>query len=118
MNKQEYTQDIEVQQIYAVLAAYKTTHPNAKIDVRRRHEVSIHIRIIDPDFHGVRWANRENEIWPLLGQLPYETFVNITVLLLLTPTEEATSLANMAFENPISWSLSPEDEAQLLVTPG
>jgi hypothetical protein len=44
--------DAEVQQILDVLAEYQRTHKKAAIDVHRRHEVSIHMRIIDPDFGG------------------------------------------------------------------
>jgi hypothetical protein len=36
---------------------------------------------------------RESAIWKLLHQLPEEVFVNITMLLLLTPEETAHSLA-------------------------
>jgi len=115
MKEEKQPQDAQVQEIYDVLAPYQAAHANAQIDVRRRHEVSIHIRVIDPDFRGMRWAEREDHLWPLLHQLSYETLVNITILLLLTPEEVATSMANMEFENPIPWSV---EEAQLLATIG
>ena len=44
---------------------------------------------------------RESAIWKLLHQLPEEVFVNITMLLLLTPEETAHSLASQEFEHPI-----------------
>ena len=114
MNMTEQTQhlDRQVQEIYAVLAPYQTAHASAQIDVRRRHEVAIHIRVIDPDFRGVRRVEREDRFWPLLHQLPYETLADISILLLLTPEEATRSMANMEFENPVSW---PLEEDSLLV---
>lgn len=108
MTDQKLHEDTQVQEIYDVLAPYQAEHTNAQIDVRRRHEVSIHIRVIDPDFRGVRWAVREEPFWPLLKQLPYETFANITILLLLTPEEAPRSMANLVFENPVPDSLDEE----------
>lgn len=111
MNMKEQNQnrnDLQVQEIYSALAPYKAAHPNAQLDVRRRHEVSIHIRVIDPDFHQMRRIERENQFWPLLKQLPYETFADITILLLLTPEEAPRSMANLVFENPVPDSLDEE----------
>jgi len=105
-NQQE--DDVQVQEIYAALAPYQAAHPSAQIDVRRRHEVSIHIRVIDPDFRQMRRVAREDQFWPLLRQLPYETFANITILLLLTPEEAPRSMANLVFDNPVPESLDEE----------
>ena len=97
--------DAEVQQILSVLAEYQRTHSKAEIDVRRRHEVSIHVRIIDPDIRGLNRVERYTEVEKLLKQLPDEVYADITVLILLTPEEAPNSLANMEFENPISWPI-------------
>jgi hypothetical protein len=59
------------------------------------------IRIIDPDFQGMDRIEREPAIWKLLHKLPEEVFVNITMLLLLTPEEAETSLASQEFDHPI-----------------
>lgn len=93
--------DVEVQQILDVLAKYGRTHKKAQIDVRRRHEVSIRIRIIDPDFRGLNRVEREPEVLKLLKKLPDEVYADITMLLLLTPEEAPNSFANLEFENPI-----------------
>jgi stress-induced morphogen len=95
--------DQAVQKILDVLAEYRCTHEEAQIDVRRRHEVSIHIRIIDPDFRGLNRVERQPEVWKLLKQLPDEVFADITMLLLLTLEEAPDSLANFEFEHPIRW---------------
>lgn len=97
--------DTEVQQVLDVLAEYRRTHLNAQIDACRRNPVSIRIRIIDPDFRGMSWVDREPEVWKLLEKLPEDVFANITMLLLLTPEETKNSFANMEFENPIPSSI-------------
>ena len=93
--------DVQVQQILDVLAAYERTHSQAQIEGRRHNPVSIRLRIIDLDFQGVDRLDREPEIWSLLKQLPEEVFVNITMLLLLTPDEAEHSLASQEFDHPV-----------------
>ncbi len=44
--------DSQVRQILDLFIAYECTHPNARIEGRRHSEVSIRLRIIDPDFQG------------------------------------------------------------------
>ena len=85
--------DIEVQKILDVLVEYQHVHPNAQIEARRRNPVSIRIRIVDLDFKGMSRVDRAPEIWKLLKRLPADVFVNITMLLLLTPKEMGNSLA-------------------------
>ncbi|MCE7981660.1 MAG: hypothetical protein DYG89_10740 [Caldilinea sp. CFX5] len=97
--------DPQLQSVLAALSPYQVAHPAAQIAVRRRHGVFLAIRIVDPAFYGVFWADREDEVWSLLQQLPDEIFANISLLLLLTPDEVATSGANIEFENPTPWSL-------------
>lgn len=96
-----HTPDAEVEEIEKSLSNYKQNHPLARIDIQRRHEVSIHIRIIDPDFEGTDRVDREPEVRKLLDTLDDETFQNVSVLLLLAPSELDRSLANMEFENPV-----------------
>lgn len=93
--------DCEVEEIERALSAYQKKHTDAKIDIQRRHEVSIHIRIIDPDFEGVDRGDREPEVWKALKSVPDETFQNISVIHLFAPSELERSFANMEFENPI-----------------
>jgi hypothetical protein len=93
--------DEQVQQILDILTAYERAHPQAQIEARRHNPVSIRLRIIDPDFQGMDRIEREPAIWKLLRQLPEEVFVNITMLLLLTPEETAQSLASHEFDHPI-----------------
>lgn len=99
-NKRRYR---KVQQILDVLTEYRRAHPKAKIDAYRHSPGSLRIRIIDPDFQGVDWGDREHEVWPLLEKLPEDVQADITFLLLLTPVEKKTSwaFANMEYEDPI-----------------
>ena len=93
--------DVQVQQILDILTEYERAHPQAQIEGRRHSPVSIRLRIIDPDFRGRDRIEREPEIWTLLQRLPEEVFVNITMLLLLTPEEAEKSYASQEFEHPI-----------------
>jgi hypothetical protein len=93
--------DAQVQQILDILTEYERAHPKAQIEGRRHSPVSIRLRIIDPDFHGRDRLEREPEIWTLLQRLPEEVFVNITMLVLLTPEEAEKSYASQEFEHPI-----------------
>ena len=93
--------DGQVQQILDLLTAYERLHPQAQIEGRRHNPASIRLRTIDPDFQGMDRIARESAIWKLLHQLPEEVFVNITMLLLLTPEETAHSLASQEFDHPI-----------------
>jgi len=92
--------DSYVTQIEDVLGAYQASHPAARIKVRRQNSVSIRIRVVDPAFRGRGLAEREEEIWPLIEQLPPDNREEITMLLLLTPEEAANSLLNAEFEDP------------------
>ena len=93
--------DEQVQQVLDVLGEYERLHPQARIEARRHSLVSIRLRIIDPDFHGRDRLEREPDIWKLLQTLPEEVFVNITMLLLLTPEEADQSFASQEFDHPI-----------------
>ena len=95
------TPDVQVKQILDVLAEYEHVHPNAQIEGRRHNPVAIRLRIIDPDFQGMDRIEREPAIWKLLSKLPEEVFVNITMLLLLTPEETEHSLASQEFDHAI-----------------
>jgi stress-induced morphogen len=92
--------DPQVQQVLEVFEEYERAHPNAQIEARRHSRFSIHIRIIDPDFEGMNRVEREPEIWSLLERLPEEVFLNLTVLILLTPAEAPNSVASFAFDHP------------------
>jgi stress-induced morphogen len=76
-------------------------HPKAKIDVYRYNPASVRVRIIDPDFKGKDFVERDEEIWDILeSELPEDVRADISVLLLITPQERKKSMMNIEFENP------------------
>ena len=61
---------------------------------------SIRVRVIDPTFAGLSRVERERLVRPQVHLLPKDVQSDITVLLLLAPGEERTSLMNLEFEQP------------------
>lgn len=59
------------------------------------------IRIIDPAFAGLSRAEREEEVWAALDNLPDDAIAEISLLLLLTPDEAKKSFASYEFDHPI-----------------
>jgi stress-induced morphogen len=97
--------DADVKAIQDALAAYKSRHPKAKIDVERELSVCIRVRIIDPDFKDLDLVDRDSLIWRMLKGLPDDVATQITMLLLLTPKEAKASFANMEFDQSVTASL-------------
>lgn len=90
--------------IVTALDQYQANHPGAEIEAYRQNSVSVRIRIVDPSFKGQSRAEREDDVWAALNQLPDETVAEVSLLLLLTPDEAKKSFANQEFDNPIpSW---------------
>jgi hypothetical protein len=93
--------DKQLKQIVEALKPYDKAHPGADIEVYRQNSVSVRVRVIDPHFEGKSRAQREEELWNGLEQLPEEVAAELSVLLLLTPKEAKVSLASLDFEHPI-----------------
>jgi stress-induced morphogen len=94
-------EDREVAAIHEALGPYRASHPQARVDVRRRSMWSIRVRIIDPAFRGLSRVEREPLVYEFLDQLPEDVSECITMVLLLAPDEVEDSLVNMDFENPL-----------------
>ena len=71
-----------------------------KTDAYRYNSASIRVRVIDDRFRGKSNADREEIVSPHLDDLPPDTQADITMLLLLSPAEAKTSIANLEFEAP------------------
>ncbi len=67
---------------------------------------SIRIRIVDERFRPLSYIERERLVWPLLMALPEPIQQDMSIILLLTEEELATSTMNREFENPSNWDLS------------
>jgi hypothetical protein len=92
--------DSVLRQLGDALKPYAGAHPKAKIELYRRNNVSVRIRIIEHDFAGKSRTAREEEVWPLFDKLSEDVVADISMLLLLTPEEKDESLANFEFEHP------------------
>ena len=93
--------DQVLRQIRDALEKYDEAHPQAEIEAYRQNSVSVRIRILNPEFAGKSRAQREEEVWAVLNELPEEAVADISLLLLLTPEEAARSFANSEFDDPI-----------------
>jgi stress-induced morphogen len=93
--------DQVLRQIRDALEKYDHAHPDAEIEAYRQNSVSVRIRILNPEFAGKSRAQREEEVWAVLNELPEEAVAEISLLLLLTPEEAARSFANSEFDDPI-----------------
>lgn len=90
------------------LRRYTDAHPSAEAEVFRYSPVSVRARVIDPDFRGKGRAERHRVIWPLLNTLDEDSLAELTMVLLLTPEERETSMANRDFEGPAFVESYPE----------
>jgi stress-induced morphogen len=93
--------DDVIRQIEIVLEAYQKDHPLAQITMYRQNSVSVRIRIVDPDFNGMSKADRNDRVWDYLDRLSDNAQADVSVLLLLTPSELPKSFANLEFEDPV-----------------
>ena len=91
------TPDEVTERVCAAVRQYTDAHPTAEALVSRYSPVSVRVRVIDPEFHGKSRSERHKAVWPLLYQLDEETLAEVTLLLLLTPNERATSAADRDF---------------------
>jgi len=90
-----------VEEIRRVLSSYEKDHPGAKIDLYRQNSASVRIRIIDPDFSEMSKKRRNDLVWKSLDPLSDDAQGDISMLVLLTPSEVRGSFANMEFEDPV-----------------
>jgi hypothetical protein len=90
-----------LKQIVTALRGYEAAHPAAEIEAYRQNSVSVRIRVINPEFEGRSRAQREDDVWTVLNELPEEAVAEISLLLLLTPDEAKKSFASFEFDNPV-----------------
>jgi stress-induced morphogen len=99
--KRSKQEDRYVTKIRGALEAYREKHPRASVDAYRQNPASVRVRVIDPDFQGIDRVDRDSLIWTHLHTLPEDIQSEISMLVLLTPGETDSSLANLEFEHPI-----------------
>ncbi len=90
-----------LEQVIAVLRKYQSEHPNAVIDLYRRNSVSIRVRIVDPAFREMSMKERNDLVWDYLDALSDDAQGDISMLVLLAPSEVQRSMGNMEYEDPV-----------------
>ncbi|MEX0702730.1 MAG: hypothetical protein WD069_11610 [Planctomycetales bacterium] len=86
---------------------YGRDHPSAEVDLYRYGPVSVHVRIVDPEFARHDLAERSRIVWKYLDEVPEDDVGDISQFIMLTPEEREKSFANMIFEDPTPSELSP-----------
>ncbi len=90
-----------LEQVITLLRKYELDHPDAVIDLYRQNSVSIRVRIIDPAFRGMSKKQRNDLVWDYLDTLSEDAQADISMLVLLAPTEVEKSMGNLEFEDPV-----------------
>jgi len=90
-----------LEEIAEVLESFVKDHPKAKIAIYRQNPASVRVRIIDPVFSKMSRAERNDYGWTYLDRLSEDAQADISLLLLLTPSEVKKDFANMEFEHPV-----------------
>lgn len=94
--------DKTLKAIAAALEDYARARKKAKITIYRYGPYSIRVRIIDPDFTGMKRVDRNDLAWDYLARLSEDDQADINQLVLITPEEAEKSLGNLEFENPVA----------------
>lgn len=97
--------DKGVRAFAATLGEYARQHPEARIELYRHSIGLIRIRVVDPAFKGLRWGDRDHEVWPLIERLPLDTMNELGMLILVTPDEVQKWPGSVEFDNPDSIDL-------------
>ena len=98
--KRNRRNDQSVRSILAALEAYTAAHPSARVKAYRQNSACVRVRIIDPDFQKMDRVERDDMIWEYLDDLPEDVQSEVSMLVLVTPEETKTSMANLEFEHP------------------
>jgi stress-induced morphogen len=86
--------------VSAALDEYERAHPGAQADLYRHGRFAVRVRVIDPAFEGLNRVSRQRLVWPYLRRLAADVVNEITVVLLVAPSEASTSYGNAEFEHP------------------
>ena len=97
--------DRDLQRYRDALAPYATDHPKAKVECQRWHNSIVNVRIIDPDFQGLAWDDRDKNVWKLLEPLGDDLLNQLYLLILVTPKESKTRGSSLEFDNPPEYAL-------------
>src|SRR5262249_30097886 len=89
----------ETKGIVRLLEQHFRAHPKRYPAAADRYNPASNlVRDLDEALRGQTGPEREKMVLPFLQQLPDDTYLDITLLLLLTPEEVKDSLMNLEFE--------------------
>jgi len=99
-------QDPAVTKLQQVLQEYESANPGATVTLYRQNSGSIRVRILDERFSGLSKGQRHDQAWKFIAdRIGDEDIQEISVLLLLTPGEQRSSLMNLEFDDPVRSSI-------------
>ena len=98
--KRSNGEDRYAKKIRAALEVYREEHPQAVVDAKRQNPACVRVRVIDPSFKGMDRVDRDTLIRTYLSALPGDVQSEISMIVLVTPEETKSSLANLEFEQP------------------
>ena len=93
--------DAVLHRIIDSLRPYEADHAAAQVDLYRMNNVSVRVRIVDPDLAHLSRVQRHDLVWEYLDALPEDVLSDISMLVLLAPGEEQTSGSNLEFDDPV-----------------
>ena len=96
-------QDERTAAIYEALATqFPDLDPRPKEVVYVYNPVAIRVRVVDESFAGQSYSQRHRRVMKALSPLPEEIVGDITMVLVLTPSEieKQQSLVNLEFDDP------------------
>lgn len=98
-DKNRLREEEEIERIFrAAFSAYSRRFPPRAY---RQNIASIRVRLVSNEFEGLTLSEREKIVLPIVRMLSEDIQDQLTMLLLLTPSEVAKSFANLEFERPI-----------------
>jgi stress-induced morphogen len=96
------TSDQYLEKVKTALEAYEQQHAGAAASLYRQSPGSIRVRVIDPSFAKLSKSRRHDLVWDFISdRVDDDTIQEISILLLLTPAEETSSVMNEEFNDPI-----------------
>ncbi len=96
------SRDKSVKMLLEALKQYEARHPGAVASLYRFNPGSIRLRIISAHFQGVSRPKRHDQFLRFLkATVDEDVLAEVTLLLLLTPAELASSMMNIEFEDPM-----------------
>jgi stress-induced morphogen len=90
--------DSKLQRIGEALQRYVDAHPEAKIDLFRRHTYSAPVRIVDPRFEKMGFIRRHKSVWQYLDSVPEDILMLVRIKALITPAEKKDSFGSREFD--------------------